>query len=220
MPREPGHYRFLLAQGVRHLVSLSERAPPHHGCCPAIRLHRLCVPDFTPPTPEQIQSFLQLVEEANARGEVRRGARHTGVTLRGVALQGGGGGTQGEVTPMGNTMGATAVRPRGDAEEHGAGWVGCSGDTPIPPCRCQLTVRRCRPGCGGALHAGTRPDRHHAGLLPGEGAEDEWRRCHPGGPAAAARLHRDAGAGASRGPVLPAGLVGAAPQWGVLSLCH
>ncbi|XP_042641063.1 dual specificity protein phosphatase 23-like isoform X1 [Tyto alba] len=69
MPREPGHYRFLLGQGVRHLVSLSERAPPHHGCCPAIQLHRLRVPDFSPPTPAQIQGFLQLVEEANARGE-------------------------------------------------------------------------------------------------------------------------------------------------------
>ncbi|KAM6365123.1 LOW QUALITY PROTEIN: dual specificity protein phosphatase 23 [Pluvialis apricaria] len=69
MPREPGHYRFLLSQGVRHLVSLSERAPPHHGCCPAVRLHRLCVPDFTPPNARQIQSFLQLVEEANAHGE-------------------------------------------------------------------------------------------------------------------------------------------------------
>lgn len=72
MPREPGHYRFLLGQGVRHLVSLSERAPPHHGCCPAIRLHRFRVPDFTPPTAEQIRSFLQLVEEASGRGEVRR----------------------------------------------------------------------------------------------------------------------------------------------------
>ncbi|XP_074709031.1 dual specificity protein phosphatase 23 isoform X2 [Strix uralensis] len=72
MPREPGHYRFLQGQGVRHLVSLSERAPPHHGCCPAVRLHRLRVPDFSPPTPAQIQSFLRLVEEANARGEARK----------------------------------------------------------------------------------------------------------------------------------------------------
>ncbi|XP_032060419.1 dual specificity protein phosphatase 23 isoform X1 [Aythya fuligula] len=69
MPREPGHYRFLLGQGVRHLVSLSERPPPHHGCCPAVQLHRIRVPDFSPPTPGQIQSFLQLVEEANGRGE-------------------------------------------------------------------------------------------------------------------------------------------------------
>lgn len=69
MPREPGHYRFLLGRGVKHLVSLSERPPPHHGCCPAVQLHRFRVPDFTPPTARQIQSFLQLVEEANGRGE-------------------------------------------------------------------------------------------------------------------------------------------------------
>ncbi|NXF13502.1 DUS23 phosphatase, partial [Smithornis capensis] len=69
MPREPGHYRYLRDRGVRHLVSLSERAPPHHGCCPQIRLHRLRVPDFTPPSPQQIQSFLQIVEEANGHGE-------------------------------------------------------------------------------------------------------------------------------------------------------
>ncbi|XP_053823255.1 dual specificity protein phosphatase 23 [Anomalospiza imberbis] len=69
MPREPGHYRYLRERGVRHLVSLTERAPPHHGCCPQIQLHRLRVADFTPPSPEQIQSFLQIVEEANGRGE-------------------------------------------------------------------------------------------------------------------------------------------------------
>ncbi|XP_039569242.1 dual specificity protein phosphatase 23 isoform X3 [Passer montanus] len=69
MPREPGHYRYLRERGVRHLVSLTERAPPHHGCCPQIQLHRLRVADFTPPSPEQIQSFLRIVEEANGRGE-------------------------------------------------------------------------------------------------------------------------------------------------------
>ncbi|NWZ86504.1 DUS23 phosphatase, partial [Poecile atricapillus] len=41
MPREPGHYRYLRDHGVRHLVSLTEHAPPHHGCCPQIQLHRL-----------------------------------------------------------------------------------------------------------------------------------------------------------------------------------
>ncbi|XP_058279753.1 dual specificity protein phosphatase 23 isoform X2 [Hirundo rustica] len=71
MPREPGHYRYLRERGVRHLVSLTERAPPHHGCCPQIQLHRLRVADFTPPSPEQIQSFLRIVEEANGRGEER-----------------------------------------------------------------------------------------------------------------------------------------------------
>uniref|UniRef100_A0A8B9NYI8 Dual specificity protein phosphatase 23 n=1 Tax=Apteryx owenii TaxID=8824 RepID=A0A8B9NYI8_APTOW len=69
MPREPGHYQFLVGQGVRHLVSLTERAPPHHGSCPELQLHRLRVADFSPPTHEQIQSFLHLVEEANGKGE-------------------------------------------------------------------------------------------------------------------------------------------------------
>ncbi|CAN0004021.1 unnamed protein product, partial [Bubo scandiacus] len=128
MPREPGHYRFLQGQGVRHLVSLSERAPPHHGCCPAVRLHRLRVPDFSPPD------------------------------------------------------------ARADPELPAAGGGG----------------QRPRRGRGRALPAGARPHRHHAGLLPGESAEDERRRRHPGDPAAAARLYRDAGAGASRDPVLPA----------------
>ncbi|XP_061213497.1 dual specificity protein phosphatase 23 [Neopsephotus bourkii] len=69
MPREPAHYEFLLRQGVRHLVSLTERDPPHHGAYPGIRLHRLRVPDFTAPTPAQIRTFLRLLEVANARGE-------------------------------------------------------------------------------------------------------------------------------------------------------
>ncbi|NWU84333.1 DUS23 phosphatase, partial [Onychorhynchus coronatus] len=69
MPREPGHYRYLLEGGVRHLVSLTERPPPHHGCCPQIHVHRLPVPDFTPPSPQVIQRFLRVMEVAKGRGE-------------------------------------------------------------------------------------------------------------------------------------------------------
>ncbi|NWV30637.1 DUS23 phosphatase, partial [Grantiella picta] len=69
MPREPGHYQYLREHGVRHLVCLTKHTPPHHGCCPQIRIHQLPVPDFTPPTPEQIDSFLKIVEDANGRGE-------------------------------------------------------------------------------------------------------------------------------------------------------
>uniref|UniRef100_A0A672UY52 Swiss Army Knife protein DSP-PTPase phosphatase domain-containing protein n=1 Tax=Strigops habroptila TaxID=2489341 RepID=A0A672UY52_STRHB len=83
MPRAPAHYEFLLRQGVRHLVSLTERDPPHHGACAGIRLHRLHVPDFTAPTPAQIRSFLRLVEVANARGEVQGGCGDVGGTPRG-----------------------------------------------------------------------------------------------------------------------------------------
>ncbi|XP_041261489.1 dual specificity protein phosphatase 23 isoform X4 [Onychostruthus taczanowskii] len=89
MPREPGHYRYLRERGVRHLVSLSERAPPHHGCCPQIQLHRLRVADFTPPSPEQIQSFLRIVQEANGRGEQCHPAAVSPCPGRGSALHAG-----------------------------------------------------------------------------------------------------------------------------------
>ncbi|XP_068946930.1 dual specificity protein phosphatase 23-like [Petaurus breviceps papuanus] len=69
LPRLPAHYQFLWAQGVRHLVSLTEQGPPHSGTCPGLTVHRLRIPDFCPPAPEQIDLFVSLVDEANARGE-------------------------------------------------------------------------------------------------------------------------------------------------------
>lgn len=79
LPRLPAHYQFLLDLGVRHLVSLTERGPPHSDSCPGLTLHRLRIPDFCPPAPDQIDRFVQIVDEANARGEVRgRGQRREG----------------------------------------------------------------------------------------------------------------------------------------------
>ena len=79
LPRLPAHYQFLLDQGVRHLVSLTERGPPHSDSCPCLTLHRLRIPDFCPPGPEQIDRFVKIVDEANARGEVSgRGQRGEG----------------------------------------------------------------------------------------------------------------------------------------------
>uniref|UniRef100_A0A7N9CQH0 Dual specificity phosphatase 23 n=1 Tax=Macaca fascicularis TaxID=9541 RepID=A0A7N9CQH0_MACFA len=37
--------------------------------CPGLTLHRLRIPDFCPPAPDQIDRFVQIVDEANARGE-------------------------------------------------------------------------------------------------------------------------------------------------------
>lgn len=71
LPRLPAHYQFLLDLGVRHLVSLTERGPPHSDSCPGLTLHRLRIPDFCPPAPEQIDQFVKIVDEANAQGEVR-----------------------------------------------------------------------------------------------------------------------------------------------------
>ncbi|XP_023394058.1 dual specificity protein phosphatase 23 isoform X1 [Pteropus medius] len=83
LPRLPAHYQFLLDQGVRHLVSLTERGPPHNDSCPGLTLHRLRIPDFCPPAPEQIDRFVQIVDEANARGEMKV---HGGVCLHSQSL--------------------------------------------------------------------------------------------------------------------------------------
>ncbi|XP_007945881.1 dual specificity protein phosphatase 23 [Orycteropus afer afer] len=69
LPRLPAHYQFLWDQGVRHLVSLTERGPPHSDSCPDLTLHRLRIPDFCSPAPDQIDRFVKIVDEANARGE-------------------------------------------------------------------------------------------------------------------------------------------------------
>lgn len=77
LPRLPAHYQFLLDQGVRHLVSLTERGPPHIDSRPSLTLHRLHIPDFCPPAPEQIDQFVKIVDEANARGEVSASVSQT-----------------------------------------------------------------------------------------------------------------------------------------------
>ncbi|XP_077179548.1 dual specificity protein phosphatase 23 isoform X2 [Paroedura picta] len=69
MPRLPAHYRYMYEAGIRHLISLTERNPPYHDTCPGIQIHRIRIADFSPPSPEQIQRFLQVVEDANAKGE-------------------------------------------------------------------------------------------------------------------------------------------------------
>nr|XP_060614264.1 dual specificity protein phosphatase 23 [Anolis sagrei ordinatus]XP_060614266.1 dual specificity protein phosphatase 23 [Anolis sagrei ordinatus] len=69
MPRLPAHYQYMYDNGIRHLISLTERSPPYHDTCPGIQVHRLRIADFHPPSPEQIQRFLQIVEDASAKGE-------------------------------------------------------------------------------------------------------------------------------------------------------
>lgn len=103
LPRLAAHYQFLLDLGVRHLVSLTERGPPHSDSCPDLILHRLSIPDFCPPAPEQIDRFVQIVDEANARGEVSgRGQRKEGAAWRGRGQWGNGRSWKVEV---GNTTG-------------------------------------------------------------------------------------------------------------------
>lgn len=69
MPRMPCEYRYLLDNGIKHLVCLCERKPPNHDTCPELQLHHIKIADFTPPSPNQIDRFLSVVEEANSKGE-------------------------------------------------------------------------------------------------------------------------------------------------------
>lgn len=70
-PSEPQHYKFLVENGIRHLVCLLESKPPKYDTCPELILHHISIVDFTPPSLPQILRFLSIVEEANAKGEVR-----------------------------------------------------------------------------------------------------------------------------------------------------
>lgn len=71
LPRMTAHYQYLLDNGIQHLVCLCEKKPPNYDTVPGVKLHHIKIIDFTPPTPEQIQRFLSIVEESNAKGEVR-----------------------------------------------------------------------------------------------------------------------------------------------------
>lgn len=71
MPRMPCEYRYMVDNGIKHLVCLCERKPPNHDSCPELELHHIKIADFTPPSSNQIDRFLSIVEEANSKGEVR-----------------------------------------------------------------------------------------------------------------------------------------------------
>ncbi|XP_051502915.1 dual specificity protein phosphatase 23-like [Myxocyprinus asiaticus] len=86
VPRMTAHYQYLLNNGIKHLVTLSEHKPPYYDTCPDLTLHHIRIHDFCAPTFGQIKRFLSIVEEANARGEgvaVRcmRGFGRTGTML-------------------------------------------------------------------------------------------------------------------------------------------
>ncbi|XP_053700740.1 dual specificity protein phosphatase 23b [Synchiropus splendidus] len=69
LPRMTSEYQYLLDRGIKHLVCLCERKPPYYDTCPQLQLHHIKITDFTPPSPDQIDRFLAIVDEANAKGE-------------------------------------------------------------------------------------------------------------------------------------------------------
>lgn len=120
LPRLAAHYQFLLDLGVRHLVSLTERGPPHSDSCPGLTLHRLRIPDFSPPAPEQIDRFVQIVDEANARGEVSgRGQRKEGGAWEGSVGNPRSWGSRGWERDWGKTEGPGDNRCNQDVKRRG-----------------------------------------------------------------------------------------------------
>uniref|UniRef100_A0A8C1YY10 Uncharacterized protein n=1 Tax=Cyprinus carpio TaxID=7962 RepID=A0A8C1YY10_CYPCA len=63
-PSETQHYKFLVENGISHLVCLLESK---------LILHHISIVDFSPLSLPQILRFLRIKETANAKGEVREG---------------------------------------------------------------------------------------------------------------------------------------------------
>uniref|UniRef100_A0A8C2DD00 Uncharacterized protein n=1 Tax=Cyprinus carpio TaxID=7962 RepID=A0A8C2DD00_CYPCA len=62
-PSETQHYKFLVENGISHLVY----------SCPELILHHISIVDFSPLSLPQILRFLRIKETVNAKGEVREG---------------------------------------------------------------------------------------------------------------------------------------------------
>ncbi|XP_023324300.1 dual specificity protein phosphatase 23 [Eurytemora carolleeae] len=68
-PKSRDQVRFLVEQGIDHLVSLSpEKIPPHYAF-PNLNHTLIPVEDFTGPTIAEIQKFLEITDDARRDGE-------------------------------------------------------------------------------------------------------------------------------------------------------
>ena len=67
-PSTRADIEFLCSVGVKQLISLTESRPSLHGC----QLTHVHIPivDMTPPSIEQVNEFLSVVELAYLKGEV------------------------------------------------------------------------------------------------------------------------------------------------------
>ena len=68
LPSTSADIEFLWSNGVKRLISLTEGRPSLHGF-PLTHVH-IPIEDFTPPSIEQVNEFLDAVETANSEEEV------------------------------------------------------------------------------------------------------------------------------------------------------
>ena len=67
-------FRFLVEQGIDHIVTLSSDKLPPHYAFPEVKWTMIPVEDFTGPTIGEIKKFLKIVDDARRNGEVRMGS--------------------------------------------------------------------------------------------------------------------------------------------------
>lgn len=81
-PSTRADIEFLCSIGVKRLISLTESRPSLYGC----QLTHVHIPivDMTPPSIEQVNEFLSVVELAYLKGEVSVRSFKPSITLRKV----------------------------------------------------------------------------------------------------------------------------------------
>ena len=69
-PKSRDQVRFLVQQGIDHLVTLSaDKLPPHYAF-PDLKWTMIPVEDFTGPTISEIKKFISIIDDARRDGEV------------------------------------------------------------------------------------------------------------------------------------------------------
>jgi hypothetical protein len=63
--------RFLVSQGIDHLVTLSSDKLPPYYAFPELKWTLIPVEDFTGPTIGEIKKFIRIIDDARKSGEVK-----------------------------------------------------------------------------------------------------------------------------------------------------
>ncbi|KAJ8246713.1 hypothetical protein GJAV_G00254570 [Gymnothorax javanicus] len=69
LPRSAADLAFLVDNGIQHLVCLCEAQPQFYDSCPGLTHHHIPIQDFCPPSLDQIETFLAIVQDALRKDE-------------------------------------------------------------------------------------------------------------------------------------------------------
>jgi protein-tyrosine phosphatase len=71
-PKSRDQVRFLVSQGIDHMITLSaDKIPPHYAF-PELKWTMIPVEDFTGPTIADIKKFIAIMDASRADGEVNK----------------------------------------------------------------------------------------------------------------------------------------------------